>query len=906
MFKNVAGIDDRLSFLKRIPPDIYAYVGFIVVFFVAYADVFLQQAPFWALNLPFFPTLNSAYYTSGQLYWFHGNLGSPAQPNLAYWLPYVSILISFGNTALAQKLLILSPLFSCFTMYFFLTKHFPGSRLANFSGAIIYGLGPATVLDFSDFLLWGLALIPIIFHSLLNILKGERQLRDILLLGLSLSIFTSFLPQILSLILFLCLIFFSLNFLFVKNKINYFKKTLVSLSLSILFFIVSCPYLLTGTQHLMISIGWVPPSSIITSPALPATSSNPSLYFATYANQEIINTIRLIGGSPGNFLSETNMFGFVLPIFAFLSILLVTKGKKFLNLLALSLISIFTIVIIYGIHLRISWVMWLLYNTPISLFYYPERPLYVVTFAFSVMISVTLDRLFNIIKNSHFNIRKYSWLPISFDWKKLISLLMAILLLFSVFNFAPIFSQTSHQERDIQLPSYYFDIQTWLNAHPGDYRVMFLPTGSFSSILDTPDVFEYTSGYVSYATKNYVDFVNNQLVRFETSNLGALLAPASVKYIIVATPNLNALWKGTPALGAPLTTADLSGPVRYTDGKVQGDPINIKKILDAQRDLKSVYNNGNFSVYENLDYFSKISVFSSATYVIGSQDVMSILPYIPGFNVKSTMIIFANENNGLSKTLSAASSSIIFFNTDTRNYLGNSLTPNLLNESENLLDDISLKNQVYLFTQNSSSFFSQSVMLTKGEYWISVNPLGLGSCNPILKVDGINTEYASSMSDGWHVFPPIYLQSGTHNITLANVACGDIIAVHNRPDLEDIFNDGVSINNTVSKLSDTSYKININVIQPFFMALSESYDNNWVAYCQSGQLIHFMAFSYSNAYYFNTTDCDHDITIRYDAPLLNQLYMTQQILFIIISAVVVILYILYLISNRLKFKKKIN
>jgi hypothetical protein len=248
---------------------------------------------------------------------------------------------------------------------------------------------------------------------------------------------------------------------------------------------------------------------------------------------------------------------------------------------------------------------------------------------------------------------------------------------------------------------------------------MFLPTDSFSFVFGDPNTFEYTPGYASSLTKSYVDFVYNQLVSGATHNLGALLAPASVKYIILATPNPNTLWNGAAALIAPLQPY-LIGPIRYTSSGVQGDPINIEKVLDEQTDLKLVYNDTDFQVYENVMYLPKISVFASATYIVGSEDALSILPRMPNFSANADMLIFADQNPSLAKELPEVSSSILFFNTDISNY-SNLLSSNVGsgNVYENAMNAFNSKKQLYLFAQDSPTF-SRSITTPSGQWWIAL------------------------------------------------------------------------------------------------------------------------------------------------------------------------------------------
>jgi len=988
-------IVNRRDFYK----DILAFFGFILFYTIAYRDIVFQQSRFWALNLIPLPTTNPRYYVPGQLYWYSGNLGSPSQPNIASWFQYFFVTISAGDLVLAEKLLASTTLFSCFTMYFFLSNHFTESRLACFSASLIYGFGPATVLNFADFLHWGYVTIPLVFNYTLNILEERRKIKDILLLGLSLSVTTSFLPQILSLILLSMLIFFLIYTLTDNKKLAYLKRTSFQLILTMLVFVATSPYLITGGSRLLESLRFISPIEKTLTP-LPVP-----LFAYTYSNQEIANTIRLIGGAPSNHLPERNLLGFILPIAAFCSLLLTHRKRRYLILLSLSLISLVIITVIYGIHLQVGWAMWLLNYTPARLFFYPERPLYIVAFAYAVMISATIEWLMQIYANyslkHHGKILRS--LPNSIP-KSIFSILLVSLILSCTFSFAPVFDVKIHQERYCPLPQMYSSVQGWLSSlkeEAGMYRVMFLPTDYFSTILGNPDAFEYSSGFATRYTSNYIDFVYNQLVKGHTHNLGSLLAPASVKYIILATPDPNTLWRGTKAMRAPLhPTWDLSGRPRYTSEGVQGDPFELAKILDAQNDLKLIHLGKDFRVYENMAYLPKISAFSGALYVVGSEEALSALPKITNFSINSTLLIFAYQNPDFIKELRNASFQILFFNSDIKNYTSISSL-----SMEEAMSIIGSRKQLYVFTQDQPTF-TRLIAIPSGQWYIAVkmpepivvdpsmgiidldkaqtfiitrenfkpahNPptydfdlanyylytdvggnftitvKGSGSLwahiaynvtrenivqkqksvdlpdsgtftiklppksslqpiinaynpymnqkipnniteivikrqadgeYPVLSVDNIAVPSKNSSTDGWIIYEPIHLYSGAHNLTMTNSFQGSLIVIYNVNDMAEIFKYR-NVNYEFHKISDTEYIVKLKATGDIFLSLSESYHPCWSAYMNGKKLTHFVAFSYSNGFYVNNSSMGElNIIVTYDPPLLNHIYVVQQILF---------------------------
>jgi hypothetical protein len=132
--------------------------------------------------------------------------------------------------------------------------------------------------------------------------------------------------------------------------------------------------------------------------------------------------------------------------------------------------------------------------------------------------------------------------------------------------------------------------------------------------------------------------------------------------------------------------------------------------------------------------------------------------------------------------------------------------------------------------------------------------------------------------NGWSTFEPVYIQSGTHNFTVTNGIPGSLIAVYNTANLSQIFEANARVDYTFSQLSETSYNLNVNTDAPVFISLSESYYPNWDASSGTQKLVHFTAFSYSNGFYLSKTGVV-DVTVNYEPPLLNQVYVAQQILF---------------------------
>ena len=161
-------------------------------------------------------------------------------------------------------------------------------------------------------------------------------------------------------------------------------------------------------------------------------------------------------------------------------------------------------------------------------------------------------------------------------------------------------------------PASFPAIYEFLRAHGADAttRALILPAPTFSGGESIPgytvNLFnqnEYTGSvytgpfFAVSAARQYVTTVLDYLIANRTDLLGIPLGLASVKYVFV-DKELN-----------------FTGPPRWYRGSLIGAPRAFDTLLNQQRDLRIVYDDALFRVYENEDYRPYVQPYRGVTIV---------------------------------------------------------------------------------------------------------------------------------------------------------------------------------------------------------------------------------------------------------------------------------------------------
>lgn len=617
----------------------YYYFLIITIYVIGYRYFLFQKTPFYALNEYNLPM--PLAFIKGQFLWSSAGMGEPAMPNIMNWFFFGIQLLTFNKLLLYEKIAGSAGLFASLSMFYFLSNHITSSKLSAFVSALIYGVGPAVILDFSDSLLWGYAVLPLLFHFWLNILSYKAKWNDSVALGFLLSIFLAFLPQLWQIILFLMLLLLLANLLN-KKDIRYMKYIAKNLLISFTVLILTGPQIITGLQMILELTNVV--NFGITKLNLPTTVSP-----ITYKNQTFVNSFRLIGGDPVNHLSYSSLLGYFLPMFSFSSLLFLRNQKPNLRgiIISMNLISLCVIGIIFGVHIKANWALWLWYHADIFLWYYPERAYYVVSFSYSILVCLTLTKIANDVKRIGESKNK-----------GIIANIIIILIIMSfaamVFSFAPFYNIRLQQERSLSLPKNYIEINEWLTkngGYGGTFRVLFIPTllyGGYPFILNDPYSFYYVPGYSTNYASRYVNYTLSSIAKGYIYSRD-LLTIAGVKYVIITKPNLTWFREGTRVLGAPLQPWEFQEPPTFLNSQLIGNITYFENFFSSLG-FRVIYNTTSFIIYENPQKVSMSLLTTNGVYFVGPLEEFGSLASIPYFNpINDTVFLSPQFNLSLAK-----------------------------------------------------------------------------------------------------------------------------------------------------------------------------------------------------------------------------------------------------------------
>jgi len=242
------------------------------------------------------------------------------------------------------------------------------------------------------------------------------------------------------------------------------------------------------------------------------------------------------------------------------------------------------------------------------------------------------------------------------------------LLLFAIFLPAwPLFTgNLGGVLQPVKVPDEYFQLNEWLRDQQGNFKVLWLPFfgGSWYQIgwlrnqtdpqiqkyigvqwwdslssarptyqpwIDTADRGTPMQSYLNYVLSQGYTYPFDLLQSNRTQDLGEILAPLSIRYVILDTANEPSVSK--------------------TESMLQ--------VLLMQKDLSLVREMGIFYVFENKDYAPPIFSASRTALVEGGQEALSALTSLAPFNLTATPLIFLDEQTTWNRSVFNASDLVI-------------------------------------------------------------------------------------------------------------------------------------------------------------------------------------------------------------------------------------------------------
>lgn len=746
--KNKSIVKERTNL--SVAKDVLAIASFALIVVWAFRDLIGRGMLAYGDMSPYPESIGDAlqFLTSG--YW-------PISHGMIHWIDYaivlriVLIFICGGNAALAQKVGLMFPIILGFiSMYYFLGCHVVKSRIARYVASFIYIVNPLTIG--SPFIggamgwLYVYSLFPFLIHTLFNMSDSRRGVKSryysALLFSVLLVLSIGYGPFV---VLFIApFVLYVLLDVIVSRNMATIKATLKVFTVAL---VPSCILLYPTYGHMF---------SYIVSYFVPFLFSAPlgygvktaSLGVTYYLTFPPFDIITLQPPSAPELGWGYNVFGVVLPVLAFSSLLF--KQKRKLNLLFASM----AILIITFIYLANRDVIFWLFHVFRFLAIMPnsDLPSLFIVFAYSPMLATTIEQIVKWVKKkaNARDSRLDEFLPSHkpdrtkaifhfFTPHKSVACTLILLLLMSNLALSWPFLRGDmgvfllrSEEKALISPDFY-QIASFIDEKRGEdvERTLWLPSIYSETEIKTrfldPYVFDTPYGLERWFTLNLSYHLYETLWSvFEkkvSTKLGSLVAPLDVRYIIV---NLASKATGSPQV-------DFAG-------NLYGDPKVIAGILDNQDDLKLIVNTSQYLIYENRNFIPLLTAFNGGFYVestsnLSASDVIRLFCTLPNFNISNQLLVFAD-------TLTPSQNE----------FFSNKLNSVLVLRCE--------RNISTIFMESHSDFHVQ-----KNNHYRIVCPW-LGDRNLTLEVDNVPVMIRRVENTSWHESEALNLTEGTHSLTL--------------------------------------------------------------------------------------------------------------------------------------------
>lgn len=571
----------------------------LVVFVYAYRNLLGMGMMQFADLIPFPENAKDAYETFF-FSWNPANMGVESHPDIYYFL--IGLFVSiFRNAVVAQKIFYLSALpIAAIGMYVLLGR-FVESEPAKYIAAFIYALNPiASYGGPPGPMAFPYALYPFLLFFLLKLLEDKNRLRNALVFSSLLALALSFSFQ--GLPTFFVVVIVTLFIEFLLRRDFKYVVTTVSLVLLSLFLV----FLLT----LPVSIFMVTSSGQV--------SANWSIQHlindvrCTYSEATLTRLTRMAGNAGGapQFLGYNGtdlwtLSGYILPLLAFSSLLLVDDQRKRKYVIFFSLTAILVILQVWLTYKGLT--LGLFLRFPVLFVFRSPKLLALLSLSYCPVIAISLEGIIRRLA-----ICKLQSLAGPF--------ILAVIVCVSIYNW-PFFTGDMATTKTLErwdtymhIPSVCSQVSSWTRAHrakQGFFRTLWLPFEANKQLsLRWLDPYTFSSFIGAEQAKNLpnvecTQFILDSLCKGEQRNLGDLLAPFNVRYVIVDC------------------SSDQEGPPRLNGLYPQGSPKAFAEILNRQRDLVLVTDKGEFLVYENKKFIPHISVYNNLRFIDSDPKVKS-------------------------------------------------------------------------------------------------------------------------------------------------------------------------------------------------------------------------------------------------------------------------------------------
>lgn len=620
---------------------------FILLFIGLFIFAYRNLLGYGMLAMCDFPAFSSEgskiYFTSFLSSWqFRGLGNSYGGPQHYFFLSVISFIFR-DNALLAQKIFYLSLLPLAGIAMYLLAGQFTKLWFARFIAALLYAVNPVTIGQFAGggpgILVTYTVLPALTLFSLAMIKKKERQIQSMFLFAFFLALASSFNPETLLIIAPILLCSFFINILIERDLKSSFRYILLLMVALAICFLLVLPYSL-------FAISFVRQTG---SEIARFTGSSIQQLFesakGTYSACSLRNLLKICGNSGaydwwlgyGKGSRPWTIAGFVLPLFAFLSLLLIKNNQarfKYVITLSFSFLSI--LIIFFCWSNKYGFLRKIYLQFPILFAYRnPVKVLMVLPLAYASLIAITVTalrvRMATFTKINLSRISQFIILPI---------LYLFFLVNMGIYSW-PFFTGDmgiSCLQDSYIVPPVYSNVSKWINNNKRQgefFRILWLPHNHETHLRLYSDLVNFNafndeSNVLNNLNEKYIKFVLNSLCNQETNRIGSLLAPASVKYIIV---DLSSSQKGS---------------CRYHKIHIYGHPKNFVKILNRQEDLKLIVSRRDFLIYENKKFIPHIALYEKAFLISSPKNEIPLSQFrkisaLPHFHIADQLIVFKDQ-----------------------------------------------------------------------------------------------------------------------------------------------------------------------------------------------------------------------------------------------------------------------
>ena len=765
---------------------------------------------------------------------------------------YYSTIILFSSifgSLIAQKMLFLSTLFiSFFTFYFFL-RQYNVSSISSLLGALFYSFNPVTISEFigGSMTLVVYAFFPIILFYILKVIQNQNfSLKDAVILGgLGFFIFNLH-AAFWYIVIVLPLLYFSKYFLDINLK--RYLRLIIPLIL-IVFILLPNALGYTGLYG--------------------ATESEKVTFESTadycYTDATVLNIVRLAGNTGSaqaeeflnyNTLNGYTILGYILVLVAFLPFVTIdeknNKQKRMLTTIAvcgfLLLSGLILVIATFPSIVDINPVLSSLRN-PVKLFY----PL---SFALCSLFAIGTERLFNIFirkRKRHFT--------------TLLSITLVTLILF--YNFPALDGTlglaTVRGENYIVEDKYFAlpELMAGLDENYIDHLILFLPWDYSQLLKIRSELPNYFGMSVGTGMTQDIDWLKNAFeiaLAKNSRDRSHLLGLFGVKYVILVN-NYGSYYEGQTWYENLKKDSSYSIYNSNDAYWAIGEINYFNQIFESDPNFEMVHTDYDFTIFRNNYATRKLYAVSDfSNIILNSLPLSENLIQNPSFENNTQNWIIDPENLATISYSDQEKLALTLFGQDNLFTICYQELPVMPNSLYNLtfyvkgfnITDMHAKVLWYNVTDNLTETNSLSVdylrlsqmNLTEGEWFTSEKILNTPKQAKMVRIYFLANRHMSFSNT---------------SMSIKDVHFNEIeLVIKNK---NEIFSSISQVN--YAKINPTSYEAKINVSSPTFIALSETFNPDWVCYLADEKISSIPIYGIINGFYVNQTGL-LELTIEYE------------------------------------------